>query len=151
LIIVTKDDLFYCIDIDNENIPSFIINDDNSIIDNMIINDLCRKQINDLYVRYDYFSHYFFARNEYNIYWYDIENRVMKEYISEEKIIDMGCGYRHSVLLTQSGKVYEYKVNRFERENRGKRIEFKLKSFKNYGGNIFKYIYFKLKSFEMRK
>jgi hypothetical protein len=28
LIIITKEDLFYCIDIYNENIPSFIVNND---------------------------------------------------------------------------------------------------------------------------
>ncbi len=38
LIIITKEDLFYCIDIKNENIRSFIINDDNSV-DLMIIED----------------------------------------------------------------------------------------------------------------
>jgi hypothetical protein len=42
LIIVTKEDLFYCINIENENIPSFIINDDHSV-DWMIIQDLCHK------------------------------------------------------------------------------------------------------------
>jgi alpha-tubulin suppressor-like RCC1 family protein len=35
----------------------------------------------------------------------------MKEYISEEKIIDIFCGSEHLILLTQSGKVYEYLVN----------------------------------------
>jgi hypothetical protein len=40
LIIITKEDLFYCIDIMNENIPSFIINDDNSVIKSTIIKDL---------------------------------------------------------------------------------------------------------------
>jgi hypothetical protein len=56
----------------------------------------------------------------------------MKEYISEEKIIDMCCGFEHSILLTQSGKVYEYIVDIKERENSEKYIYFKLKSFKNY-------------------
>jgi hypothetical protein len=56
----------------------------------------------------------------------------MKEYISEEKIIDMCCGANHSILLTQSGKVYEYEVKRKEREKREKYIDFELKSFKNY-------------------
>ncbi len=36
LFIVSKD-LFYCINIYNENIPSFIINDNNSVIESMII------------------------------------------------------------------------------------------------------------------
>jgi alpha-tubulin suppressor-like RCC1 family protein len=68
----------------------------------------------------------------------------MKEYISEEKIIDICCGYRHSILLTQSGKVYEYNVNEEisdesediidskERENGEKYIDFELKSFMDY-------------------
>jgi hypothetical protein len=56
----------------------------------------------------------------------------MKEYISEEKIIDMCCGYAHSILLTQCGKVYEYEVNKHERKKSEKHIQFKLKSFKNY-------------------
>jgi len=70
LIIITKEDLFYCININNENIQSFIINNDNSVIESMIIKDLCFKQINDLNIFYKYF----FARNdnEYNIYCYDI-------------------------------------------------------------------------------
>jgi WD40 repeat protein len=132
LIIVTKEDLFYCIDIDNENIPSFIINDDKSVIEDMIIQDLCHKQINDIKISFS--SEYFFAcnDNEYNIYCYDIKYGVMKEYISEEKIIDKCCGYGHSILLTESGKVYEYKVNEYERKKSEKYIHFELKSFKNY-------------------
>ncbi len=124
LIVVTKEDLFYCIDIDNENILSFIINDDNKVIEDMIIQDLCHKQIND--IKINDFSRYCFARNEYNIYYYDIKYGVMKEYISQEKIIDMCCGYEHPILLTRSGKVYEYKLDKSE-----KYIHFELKSFKN--------------------
>jgi tRNA A-37 threonylcarbamoyl transferase component Bud32 len=130
LIIVTKEDFFYCIDIYNENIPSFIINNDNSVIQSMIIKNLCQKQINDIKINYS--SEYYFARNEYNIYFYDIEYGVMKEYISEEKIIDMCCGSEHSILLTQSGKVYAYEVNEKERENSDKYINSDLKSLKNY-------------------
>jgi serine/threonine protein kinase len=140
LIIVTKEDLFYCIDINNENIPSFIINNDNSVIQSMIIKNLCQKQINDLSISYCFslefneYCFYCFARNdnEYNIYYYEIKYGVMKEYISEEKIIDMCCGYSYSILLTQSGKVYEYKVDGDERKKSEKYINFKLKSFKNY-------------------
>jgi alpha-tubulin suppressor-like RCC1 family protein len=56
----------------------------------------------------------------------------MNEYISEEKITDMCCGDKNTILSTQSGKVYEYEVNEDEREKSEKRIEFKLKSFMNY-------------------
>jgi alpha-tubulin suppressor-like RCC1 family protein len=54
----------------------------------------------------------------------------MKEYISEEKVIDICFDY--SILLTQSGKVFEHLVNRKEREKSEKYIHFELKSFKNY-------------------
>jgi hypothetical protein len=131
LIVITKEDLFYCIEIGDENVSSFILKDDNSV-DLMIIEDLCFKQINDLYICYFFELIYIFARNEYNVYYYDIEYRVMKEYISEEKIIDMCCGHRRSILLTQSGKVYDYVVNREERENSEKYIYSESKSFKNY-------------------
>jgi hypothetical protein len=97
LLIVTKD-LFYCIDIENANIPYFIINDDNSVIQSLIIQELCQKQINDIKINYLY--RYCFARNEHNIYYYDIPYGVMKEYFSQEKIIDMCCGFEHSILLT---------------------------------------------------
>jgi hypothetical protein len=130
LIIITKQDLFYCIDIENENIPSIIINDDNSGIDSMVIKDLCYKQIND--IKLNYSSDYFFARNEHNIYYYNIKYGAIKKHINKEKIIDMCCGRSHSIFLTQSGKVYEYLVNVHKRENSEKYIYFKLKSFKNY-------------------
>jgi hypothetical protein len=72
----------------------------------MIIKGLRYKQINDLYISNYYFGPtYCMARNEYNIYYYDFEYGVMKEYISEEKIINMCCDLYHSTLLTQSGKV----------------------------------------------
>jgi alpha-tubulin suppressor-like RCC1 family protein len=96
----------------------------------MIIKDLYYKQINDSCICDEF--EYCFSRNEYNIYYYDIKYGVMKEYISEEKIIDMCSGLWHSILLTQSGKVYEYKVNEDERKNSEKCIYSELKSFKNY-------------------
>jgi hypothetical protein len=136
LIIATKENMFYCIDIENENIPSFIINDDTSVIEGMRIKDLCHKRITDLYMSYycdNWYppNHFYYClvRNEYNIYYYDMKYGVMKEYISQELIIDMCCGYRRLILLTQSGKVYECKVHYDELAKSGKYIHFKLKSF----------------------
>ncbi len=40
LYIINKNDVFYEIDIYNENIPSFVSNSDKSIIESMIINEL---------------------------------------------------------------------------------------------------------------
>jgi hypothetical protein len=129
LIIVTKDDLFYCIDIENDNIPSFIVNDHKQVIEGTIVHHLCHKQINDIQISYE--CEYCFARNEYNIYCYDIRRRVIKEYISQEKTILMCCGKYHLILLTQSGKVYEYEWNKDERKKSEQYIDFKLKSFNN--------------------
>jgi hypothetical protein len=50
---------------------------------------------------------------------------VRKEYISEEKIIDICCDSSHINLLTQSGKLYEYLKNGYKRENSEKYIYFK--------------------------
>jgi alpha-tubulin suppressor-like RCC1 family protein len=136
LVIITKEDLFYCIDINDENISSFIIKNDNSVIESMIIKDLCYKQINDLYICHEFSDpKYCIARNdnEHKIYYYDFKYKVIKENISEENIIDTCCAVDYSILLAQSGKVYEYLVNsEYKRENSEKYIYFELKSFKNY-------------------
>ncbi len=86
-----------------------------------------------MYICYDY-GFKCFARNdnEYNIYYYDIKYGVIEEYISEEKIIDICCLSEHSILLTRSGKVYDYLVNEYERNKSEKFIYFELKSFMNY-------------------
>jgi hypothetical protein len=62
LIIITNEHLFYCINIKNENIPSFIINSENSVIESMIIKDLCCKRIID--IKISYWGEYCFARND---------------------------------------------------------------------------------------
>jgi alpha-tubulin suppressor-like RCC1 family protein len=69
----------------------------------------------------------------------------MKEYISEEKIIDMCCGKKNSILLTQSGKVYEYLVNSEDDEEISDELEDIIDS--KAQENSEKYIYFELKSF----
>jgi hypothetical protein len=107
LIIITEEDLFYCINIYNENISSFIINNDNSVIESMIIKDLCFKKIIDINISIS--CEICSARNcDRNVYFLNFENGKLKKYILNEKIIDMCCGVWHSVLLTQSGKVYEF-------------------------------------------
>jgi hypothetical protein len=135
LIIITKDDKFYCIDIVNRNIPSFILNNDKSVIESMIIKRLCNQQIIDLNIIYDHsFSHYYcFTRDDDGfIYYYDIDHGVIKESTNEEKIIDMCYSHKYSFFLTQSGKVYEYEVNECELGECTDYINFKMKSFKNY-------------------
>jgi hypothetical protein len=128
LFIITKEDVFYYIDIYNENIPSFIINNDNSVIDSMIIKDLCYKQIIDINISVCVFSRYCFARNaEKSFYCLDFKNKNVKKYISDENIIDMSCTAKQTIFLTQSGKVYEFDYR--QEENNIKDLNFINKSF----------------------
>jgi hypothetical protein len=128
LFIITKDDIFYYIDIYNDNIPSFIINNDNSVMDSMIIKDLCYKQIIDINISVCVFSRYCFARNgDKNFYCLDIKNKNVKKYISDENIIDMCCTAKQIIFLTQNGKVYEFYYR--EEENDIKDLNFINKSF----------------------
>jgi hypothetical protein len=97
LIIITEEDLFYCIDIYNENIPSFIINNDNSVIESMVIKDLCFKQIIDINISIS--CEFCSAHNcDGNVYFLNFRNGKLKKCILNEKIIDMCCGVWHSVL-----------------------------------------------------
>jgi tRNA A-37 threonylcarbamoyl transferase component Bud32 len=48
LFVITKDDIFYEINIHDERILPFIVNNDISIIDSMIVQELCFKEIIDL-------------------------------------------------------------------------------------------------------
>lgn len=41
IFIMTKDDIFYSINIKSEKIPDFIITDDKSTIETMIVKELC--------------------------------------------------------------------------------------------------------------
>jgi hypothetical protein len=73
LYIITKIDLFYEIDLKNKNVPSFIINNDYSVIDSMIVHDLYDKQIVDIIPC----ARFCFARNNENIiYYWDEINRI---------------------------------------------------------------------------
>jgi hypothetical protein len=46
--------MFYCININDKNISSFIINNENSVIESMIFKDLCYKKVNKLNILYDF-------------------------------------------------------------------------------------------------
>lgn len=104
IFIITKEDLFYRIDINSENIPHFILDNDSSIIESMIVKDLCYKQIIDIYNSKDYFI----ARNIKNFYfWNEFKGiKFVKEFLTNETIIDMCCNQQQIVLLTQIGEIY---------------------------------------------
>jgi hypothetical protein len=57
LLVVTKNDIFYQINIYDENIDMFVSKNDKTIIDNMIVKELCSKKIIDLnYGLFHYFA-----------------------------------------------------------------------------------------------
>jgi alpha-tubulin suppressor-like RCC1 family protein len=63
--IINKNDVFYEIDIYNENISQFFESNDNSIIESMIVKELCFKKIVDL----SYGLYHYIARTiDYKIY-----------------------------------------------------------------------------------
>jgi hypothetical protein len=63
IFIITKNDIFYKINIWDEIIPKFILSNDNSILDEMIVKELCHKNIIDLCFSLGFESYYYFARN----------------------------------------------------------------------------------------
>jgi alpha-tubulin suppressor-like RCC1 family protein len=126
IFIINKSDVFYQIDIYNENISKFIESNQNSIIESMIAKDLCNKNIIDL----SYGLWHYIARTIDNkIYcwgnncWAQLgngredENRVqennpeLNELLSDLNITVIKCSAQHSMALTQSGEVYAWGSN----------------------------------------
>jgi hypothetical protein len=70
LFIVTKNDIFYEIDIFGHDIQLFVSNDDTSIIEKMVLDELSHKKIVDLY----WARNYNIARTEQNEFYYWGEN-----------------------------------------------------------------------------
>jgi hypothetical protein len=108
VLINTKIDLFYEIDIYSEKIPLFVLNNDNSIIESMIVEELCNKRIESLTSGYIHYivrtidNEFFFkGKNEFEV------NKVLNDL----NIIDIKCGAFHTLVLTSSGEVYAWGVN----------------------------------------
>jgi alpha-tubulin suppressor-like RCC1 family protein len=128
LFIITKDDIFYEIFIYEQKIPSYVLSGDQSILDSMIVKELCYKRIIDL----NYGSRYYIARtidNRVYIWGYnkfgqlgngkrDEELRVdnkpeFNDFLSQLDISFIRSGCYHSMVLTKSGKVYAWGYNKF--------------------------------------
>jgi alpha-tubulin suppressor-like RCC1 family protein/tRNA A-37 threonylcarbamoyl transferase component Bud32 len=126
IFIINKSDVFYQIDIYNENISKFIVSNQNSTIKSMVVKELRNKNVIEL----SYGLHHYIARTDDNKiycwgnnYWAQLgngtedENAVqennpeLNELLSHLNITDIKCGAYHSLALTQSGKVYAWGNN----------------------------------------
>jgi alpha-tubulin suppressor-like RCC1 family protein len=122
IFIITKNDTFYEINIFDKMIASFILSNDNSILDKMIVKELCHTNIIDLSYGLDYYSGraidkkiYCWGYNN----WRQLGNGRRDEklvkpqlnaLLSELNIIDIKCRAFYSIGLTESG-VYEWVSN----------------------------------------
>jgi alpha-tubulin suppressor-like RCC1 family protein len=145
LFAITEADLFYEINIYDENFPSFVLCDDNSIIESMIVKQLSGKSI----INLSYGFCHFFAWNDKNeiFCWgnnscgqlgigkrddeiasldfinalrHKKENFLERSFgkhqnepelnvlLSNLNIIDIRCGFWHSLALAKSGEVYAW-------------------------------------------
>jgi alpha-tubulin suppressor-like RCC1 family protein len=110
LFIITKSDIFYEIDIYDEK----ILSNDNSIIESMSVEELCKKKVIDLkYGLYHYIArtsdgkNYYWGFREYRHS--DVSQRnkpELNEYLSDLNIVDIKCGAFHTLALTSSGEVF---------------------------------------------
>jgi hypothetical protein len=111
ILIITKDDLFYRIDLKDDNIPNFILNNDEAVIESMRVEELSQKEITDYVDCYPY--HLKRNYGYYNNYLNNFSGNV-EEYVEYETISEFDCHnwdeYYFPLLLTRSGDVLEYKV-----------------------------------------
>jgi hypothetical protein len=123
LFIVTKNDQFYDIDISDSKIASFVLKNDDSIIESFIVKNLCYKKIIDL----NYGLNYFIARTSCNKFYCWGSNRYgqlangkhhakenyepeLNDFLSDLNIDVLECGPFHALALTHDKKVYAWGV-----------------------------------------
>jgi alpha-tubulin suppressor-like RCC1 family protein len=128
IFILNKSEYFYEIDIYDKQISKFIETNDNSIIESMIVKELCNKNIIDLsygfshYIArtYDnkfycwgnnYFGQLGFGSEDQNEFHKNIPK--LNNFLSDLNINAIKCGVNHSLALTQSGEVYGWGCNEF--------------------------------------
>jgi hypothetical protein len=151
LLLLTKSDIFYIIDIKSEIIPPFILNNDYAILKEMIVKELCHKNIIDLSYGLWRKSYYYFARtNDKKIFYWARDNSVnlpngkqddfyrkieLNELLSYLKIIDIKSGGCHFIALVESGVVYAWGDNEFGQIGNGSEDEYQMAPIKVNGFN----------------
>jgi RCC1 and BTB domain-containing protein len=112
IFIINKGDVFYEIDIYNENISKFIVSNQNSIIESMIDKDhyIARTIDNEIYCwGNNFWSQSGNGREGENPV--QENNPELNELLSDLNITLVKCGAHHSLALTQSGEVYAWGSN----------------------------------------
>jgi hypothetical protein len=147
--IVTKEDIFYELDIYDENVRLFLLSDNNLILQKFIVKELCYKEIIDL-INGEY--HYIARTNDNKIYcwgnnyWGQLGNGKEDEdpkvynkpelnvLLSDLSVSVVKCGANHSLALTKSGDVYfwgNYRSRRNVRDPDYLLMPFKVNDFDN--------------------
>jgi hypothetical protein len=106
--ILTKSDIFYEINIRNEKLLYFILNDEKQVIESMIVKEISNKGVCNLISG----EVNCIARTNDNKFYF-IGQKVSKvnEISSDLNIIDVKCGLFHTLLLTSSSEVYAWGYN----------------------------------------
>jgi hypothetical protein len=126
LLVVSKNDIFYEINVYDVGIQKFISTYNKSSMDNMIVEELCSKKVIDL----AYGKYHFIAKTDDNkIYCWgnnhsgqlgrgtqdkdflQYNKPELNEFLSDLNIIKIKCGERHSLALTKTGEVYAWGAN----------------------------------------
>jgi tRNA A-37 threonylcarbamoyl transferase component Bud32 len=110
IFIITKNDIFYEINLENWKLQYFILNNDKNIIECTKVEELCNKGVYDLICGVDQYI----ARINENKFYFIGKNKLdVNEIISDLNIKDVKCGYSHTLFLTSSGEVYTLGDNRY--------------------------------------
>jgi hypothetical protein len=106
--ILTKSDIFYEINVRNEKLSYFILNDEKQVIESMIVKELSNIGVDNL------ISGEFncIARTNDNKFYSICHNKLkVNQVLSDLNINDVKCGSDHTLLLTSSDEVYAWGSN----------------------------------------
>jgi alpha-tubulin suppressor-like RCC1 family protein len=123
VLIVTKDDITYAFGNNDFGLLGF--GHDEVVNEIQIVEELCDQQIIDFA---NGWRHYIVRNSSGKVYcWesnycgllgigsqdYSHHKPILNQYLNNEFVIDISCGYEHSLVLTNCGEVYAWGENRF--------------------------------------
>jgi hypothetical protein len=141
IFIVSKKDIFYEINIYDENIALYVKNNDTSIIESMKVDELCYKNIIEITQGYNHYIARTYGNDIYcwgNNYFGQLgsgkEDKDTKNYnkpflntlLTELEIEIIKCGAFHSIALTKNGDIYVWGNNGNGEIGSGRNIDYHL-------------------------